>query len=146
MDGFLDDVKRVESADGVPDGEYHGTWSGHTVKFETHFGAYEGKSTVGVRGANVSCMVQVKCGQFKVTSRDAKMTKPVTISYTDGRTADYDSYEAAVEAIEREYEDAAIGHDGGLIDFGDRTLCWADEASSVDDNGSNAVASIRWAE
>jgi hypothetical protein len=69
MDGFLDQVKRVESADGVPDGEYQGTWSGYTVKFETPFGAYEGKSTVGVRGMHVPCTVKVKCGQFKVASR-----------------------------------------------------------------------------
>lgn len=69
MNGFLDQVKRVESADGVPDGDYQGTWSGYTVKFETPHGAYEGKSTVGVRGMNVPCTVKVKCGQFKVTSR-----------------------------------------------------------------------------
>jgi len=69
MDGFLDQVKRVESTDRVPDGEYLGTWSGYTVKFDTPCGTYEGKSTVGVRGMNVPCVVKVKCGQFKVTSR-----------------------------------------------------------------------------
>lgn len=74
------------------------------------------------------------------------MTKPAIISYTDGRTAEYDSYEAAVGAIEAQYEDAAIGHSGDLTDGGDRTLCWADLASSVDDDGAHAVASIQWAE
>ena len=67
------------------------------------------------------------------------------ISYTDGRTVETDSYEAAVATIEAEYPDAAIGHDGDLSDGGDRTLCWADEASSVNDDGAHAVASIRLA-
>ena len=74
------------------------------------------------------------------------MTKQVTISYTDGRIADFDSYDAAVGAIEAQYEDAEIGHDGDLTDGGDRTLCWADNASSINDDGANAVATIRWAE
>lgn len=71
--------------------------------------------------------------------------QPVTVSYTDGRTADFDNYDAAVDAIEAQYEDAEIGHSGDLQDGGDRTLCWADEANSVNDDGANAVASIRWA-
>lgn len=74
------------------------------------------------------------------------MTKPATISYTDGRTADYDSYDAAVASIAAEYAGAEIGHSGDMTDGGDRTLCWADEASSVNDDGANAIASIRWAE
>lgn len=74
MEGFLDQVKRVESSDGIPDGEYQGTWSGTAVKFETPHGDYEGNSTVGVRGMNVPCTVKVKCGQFKVVLRD--ISKP----------------------------------------------------------------------
>jgi hypothetical protein len=69
MEGSLSQVKRVESADGVPDGEYEGTWSGCKVKFETPHGAYEGESTLAVRGTNVPCTVIVKCGCFKVRPR-----------------------------------------------------------------------------
>lgn len=70
-------------------------------------------------------------------------TTTYTISYTDGRSDTAESYEAAKAIIEAEYPDAEIGHDGDLSDGGDRTLCWADEASSVNDDGARAVASIR---
>lgn len=63
------------------------------------------------------------------------------ITYSDGRTADHETYGAAVEAIQSQYVDAEIGHSGDLSDGGDRTLCWADGASSVDD-GINAIAKI----
>ena len=69
MEAFLDHVKRIEPADGVPDGEYEGRWSGYTVQFETPHGKYDGRSTVGVRGMNIPCTVTVTCGQFKVMSR-----------------------------------------------------------------------------
>lgn len=71
------------------------------------------------------------------------MTTTYEISYTDGRTDTVDSYDAAVAIIESEYPGAEIGHDGDLSDGGDRTLCWSDEESSVNDDGANAVASIR---
>lgn len=66
------------------------------------------------------------------------------INYTNGASdVECDTYDDAVAVIRREYPDAEIGHDGDLSDSGDRTLCWADEASSVNDSGANAVASIR---
>lgn len=68
------------------------------------------------------------------------------ISYSDGRTDTADTYEAAIEIIEAEYPDAVIGHDGDLSDRGDRTLCWADESSIANDDGANAVATIRRAD
>jgi len=69
------------------------------------------------------------------------------ISYTDGRpSVECESYDAAKEIITAEWSDAEIGHDGDLDGGGDRTLCWADEDSSIDDDGANAVASIRVAE
>lgn len=68
------------------------------------------------------------------------------IDWTDGRTESHDTYEAACDAVTAEYPDAEIGHDGDLTDGGDRTLCWADEASSANDDGARAVASIRRAE
>lgn len=67
MDVFLDRVRRVESVALVPDGTYHGTWSGYTVKFETPDGVYEGRSTQWVRGLNVPCTVEVTGNQFRVT-------------------------------------------------------------------------------
>jgi hypothetical protein len=75
--------------------------------------------------------------------RDERDKTMYEITYTDGRTDTAETYEAAVAIIEAEYEEAEIGHDGDLSDGGDRTLCWADEASSVNDDGANAVASIR---
>ena len=65
------------------------------------------------------------------------------INYTDGRRDVADSYDAALNLIQAEYPDAICEHDGDLSDGGDRTLCWADEASSVNDDGAHAVASIR---
>jgi hypothetical protein len=65
------------------------------------------------------------------------------ITYADGspRTT-HDSYDAACDALRADYPEAEIGHDGDLTSGGDRTLCWACEADSVDDDGARAVASI----
>jgi len=67
-----------------------------------------------------------------------------TIKFSNGQHDEStDTYDEAVAAIREIYgEDAVIGHDGDLSDSGDRTLCWADEASSIGDDGKNAVASI----
>jgi hypothetical protein len=66
------------------------------------------------------------------------------ITYANGDAAEYcDTYEEAVTLVESHWEDAEIGHDGDITDGGDRTLCWADEDSSQNDNGAKAVASIR---
>lgn len=66
MPGKLHQVKRVESADGVPDGRYPGIWNGYTVTFETPWGNYEAKSTVGLRGLHEPCTVIVQTGKFSV--------------------------------------------------------------------------------
>ena len=69
------------------------------------------------------------------------------ISYSDGRTDEASSYADAIAIIRAEYgPDAVTEHDGDLSDGGDRTICWADEASSDNDDGANAVASIRVSE
>lgn len=66
-----------------------------------------------------------------------------TISYSDGRAStEHETYEAAQDAIRAEWPDAEIGHDGDLTSGGDRTLCWACEEDSEDDDGARAVASI----
>lgn len=74
-------------------------------------------------------------------------TRPVIVTYTDLSSEDsYESYADAIAALESAYADCVAEHDGDLTDGGDRTLVWADEASSLDDDGANAVASIRWAD
>lgn len=74
---------------------------------------------------------------------ETTMTKTYEIHYSNGRVErDIETYEAAVNRLRAEYPDAEIGHSGDLADFGDRTLCWASEEDSVDDDGARAVASI----
>ena len=62
--------------------------------------------------------------------------------YADGRIVSHDSYEGAVAALEAEYEDATIGHDGDLDDGGDRTLVWSSEDDAWQDDGRKSVAKI----
>jgi predicted ATPase len=59
------------------------------------------------------------------------------------RASQLAAYDEAIERLQAEYPGLEYGHDGDLRDGGDRTLCWADEASSEGDDGANAVASIR---
>jgi len=66
-----------------------------------------------------------------------------TITYADGNTEHCQNYRAALEAILSQYPEAEIGHDGDIPDGGDRTLCWEDEAASLDDDGAHAIANIR---
>lgn len=71
----------------------------------------------------------------------------VTINYTDGRPdTEHDDYDAAIEHLICEFPGCEYGHDGDLTDGGDRTLVWADEESSINDDGGKAVASIRAAD
>ena len=53
------------------------------------------------------------------------------------------TYEAAEALIYDRYPDAEIGHAGDLSEGGDRTLAWASHEDSVDDDGRQAVGSIR---
>ncbi len=73
--------------------------------------------------------------------------RPVIVTYTDGRTENYANYEAALDSLGVEYgPDMVAEHDGDLSEGGDRTLVWASENASENDDGAKAVASIRWAE
>jgi hypothetical protein len=73
-----------------------------------------------------------------------EMTMAYEISYSDGRmVTGIETYEAAIEAVRTQYPEAEIGHDGDLEGGGDRTLCWASEEDSIDDDGARAIASIR---
>lgn len=67
-----------------------------------------------------------------------------TINYSNGsKSTGLESYEAAKAEVLAEYPEAEIGHDGDLDGFGSRTLCWASEEDSIDDDGARAVATIR---
>ena len=65
------------------------------------------------------------------------------IDWANGNSDSADTYSEAQEIVLAAYPDAEIGHDGDLEGGGDRTLCWSDEESSVDDDGARAVCSIR---
>lgn len=66
-----------------------------------------------------------------------------TVRWSNGNERRYGTYEAAVAGVLDSYPDAEIGHDGDISDGGDLTLVWATEADSEDDDGANAIASIR---
>ncbi len=65
-----------------------------------------------------------------------------TVYVGGGNTIDFRSIEAAKAFIRKTWPEAVIGHDGDLSDGGDRTFCWRDDASAVNDDGANAVATI----
>lgn len=58
---------------------------------------------------------------------------------TETGLATYDDAVAAVRAV---YSEACIGHDGDIPGGGERTLCWVDKATSVDDDGARTCCSI----
>lgn len=61
----MGNVIRVEPSDGIPDGDYSGTWSGNVVKWETSFGRYVG-NTADFKNDHMPCTVTVDGGQFSV--------------------------------------------------------------------------------
>ena len=65
-----------------------------------------------------------------------------TVYVGGGNTIDFRSIKEAKAWIRRTWPDAVIGHDGDLDDGGDRTFCWRDDDSAVNDDGANAVATI----
>lgn len=64
------------------------------------------------------------------------------INWASGKTENFETFNAAVEAVRGAYPNAVVGHDGDLDGGGDRTLCWACEGDATDDDGANAVAEI----
>ena len=65
------------------------------------------------------------------------------INWSHGQT-DYGfaTYDAAKEAVEAVLSEAEIGHDGDISEGGERTLFWASEEDSIDDDGKRAAGSI----
>jgi hypothetical protein len=66
------------------------------------------------------------------------------IHYATGEVSKaYETTQECLDALEGAYPNYWAGHDGDLADGGDRTLVWRNEAESENDDGANAVASIR---
>lgn len=104
--------------------------AGHVCGMEAPDGGTEDDDPVGWYGAaGWHCVVRVRYATYR-------------IDYTDGRTADADTYDEAIEILEAEYPDLEYGHDGDLTEGGTRTLCWACEDDAQNDDGARAVASI----
>ena len=78
-------------------------------------------------------------------SKSTAATTPVTVTYTYGSYAVYSGYAEALGAILTEHPGAAVGHDGDLLNGGDRTLVWADETAAAGDDGAHAIAAIQYA-
>jgi len=64
------------------------------------------------------------------------------VRWSHGTESTYDSYDEAKEAVYAVHPDAEIGHDGDISEGGRSTLCWPDEAASVNDDGVRACAKI----
>jgi len=67
-----------------------------------------------------------------------------TIAFSNGRKETIEgSYQDALDYVRGLVgADVEIGHDGDLSDGGDRTLFWASEEDSIDDDGARALGSI----
>lgn len=67
------------------------------------------------------------------------------ITHSHGVTeSGIETYEEAVSRVREVYgAECQIGHSGDISDGGRKTLCWADEAASNNDDGSHACAAIR---
>ena len=77
------------------------------------------------------------------------MIATITIRHSHGLTESFSSLDEAMAALESIYGDdivTAIYDGGDLRDVDDlrygRALVWSDEASSIDDDGARAVASV----
>lgn len=67
------------------------------------------------------------------------------VHFADGSVSKaYDTTQECLAAeIDGRWPNYFAGHAGDLEDGGDHTLVWASEAASENDDGANAVASIR---
>lgn len=65
------------------------------------------------------------------------------VAHFNGRVERFDSYNEAEECVRKAYgEHVVIGHDGDISEGGESTLCWWNEASSIDDAGERSCAKI----
>ncbi len=65
------------------------------------------------------------------------------IAWADGSFRLCGSYEEACDIVTARYPGAEIGHDGDLDDGGERTLCWETADDANNDDGADAIATIR---
>jgi len=64
------------------------------------------------------------------------------IIHAHGTTERHATYEEAIAAVRAVYRSAAIGHDGDIAQGGEQTLCWVDDETATNDDGSRACCSI----
>jgi hypothetical protein len=85
---------------------------------------------------------------------DTTMTKTYTIKFSDGRTYTDSNYHTGVlgllaDLVGYDFEIGDEEQDGMADESGYqpmRRLVWANEEDSVGDDGSRAVATVRWTE
>lgn len=53
----------------LPNGEYHGTWSGSVVTLQFDGYTIEIKTSDTIRGINIPCVVTVNGGEIEITTR-----------------------------------------------------------------------------
>lgn len=70
------------------------------------------------------------------------------MKYSDGTVCNAADFADALDAVRRNYPNAVAYQGGSVADGEDdvtgngRILIWADEASSINDDGANAIAEI----
>ena len=70
------------------------------------------------------------------------------MKYSDGTVCNAADFGDALNSVRLNYPNAVAYQGGSLVDetddvrYGGRILIWADEASSVNDDGSKAIAEI----
>jgi hypothetical protein len=76
--------------------------------------------------------------------KNIKCNRDMNITYTDGRVTVVDTEDEAVEILESEYPDCYILDEWQKVNSRhERKLVWAAESDSENDDGANAIASIR---
>ncbi len=60
-------IVEVSVENPIPDGSYGGIKGGYEVKFRVRDRSFKAKTTLGVRGMNIPCVVTVQDGEIVVT-------------------------------------------------------------------------------
>lgn len=59
-------VVKVPPMEGIPDGDYGGTWGGYVVTFKCHGETYTARTSNGIRTPAAPCRVMVDSGRITV--------------------------------------------------------------------------------
>ena len=62
--------------------------------------------------------------------------------HADGRVSTPADMDTILHNLHCEYPDMTHGHAGDLSDGGDKTLVWASQSESINDDGKRAIAEI----